>query len=145
MDYKEIMENVWSDVQKLIPEHLARLSWSGEQLREYQTKALRDLLRAAKENTVFYKDALSSVDIDNFTLEDLPTLPPNDKTIHMDRWDDFVAAPGITYEIVEKHLEGVRKGVIKTPFYNDEYFFFLQEAPLENAAYFSGTWNSSDK
>lgn len=123
LDYKEIMENVWNDVQKLMPEHLARLSWSGEQLREYQTKALRDLLRAAKENTVFYKDALSTVDIDNFTLEDLPTLPPNDKTIHMDRWDDFVAAPGITYEIVEKHLEGVRKGVIKTPFYNDKFLF----------------------
>jgi hypothetical protein len=32
MDYKEIMENVWSDVQKLMPEHLSRLSWSGEQL-----------------------------------------------------------------------------------------------------------------
>jgi|GEM_PF-1916226 len=123
MDYKKIMENVWSDVQNLMPEHLERLSWTREELRQHQTKALRNLLRVAKENTVFYKDVLSSVDIDNFTLEDLPTLPPNDKTIHMDRWDDFVAAPGITYEIVEQHLEGVRKREIKSPFFNDEFLF----------------------
>ncbi len=123
MDYKKIMENVWSDVQKLMPEHLERLSWTPEQLRDYQTKALRDLLRTAKENTIFYNDVLSSVDIDNFNLEDLPTLPPNDKTLHMDRWDDFIAAPGITYDIAEKHLEGVRTGKIKDTFFNDEYLF----------------------
>jgi phenylacetate-coenzyme A ligase PaaK-like adenylate-forming protein len=123
VDYKKIMENVWSDVQKLMPEHLERLSWTPEQLRDYQTKALRDLLRTAKENTIFYNDVLSSVDIDNFNLEDLPTLPPNDKTLHMDRWDDFIAAPGITYDIAEKHLEGVRTGKIKDTFFNDEYLF----------------------
>ena len=109
MDYKKVIENVWTDVQRLIPEHIERLAWSREQVNNYQTKALRDLLRNAKENTVFYKDALSSVDVDNFTLEDLPSLPPNDKTLHMDRWADFVAAPAITYALVERHLEGVRK------------------------------------
>ncbi len=62
MDYKKIMESLWADIQKLMPEHLQRLSWIPEQLREYQTKALRDLLRNAKENTVFYKDVLSSID-----------------------------------------------------------------------------------
>ncbi|MGB2693186.1 MAG: hypothetical protein WBC96_11885 [Thermodesulfobacteriota bacterium] len=123
MSYEEIMKGVWADVQKLMPEHIERLSWPSEQLRQYQTAALRKLLRAAKENTAFYKDILGEVDIDNFTLQDLSSLPPNDKTLHMDRWDDFVAAPGITYEIVEKHLEGVRKGETKTPFYNDEYLF----------------------
>jgi len=122
MDYKKILENVWTDVQKLMPEHLERLAWTREQLRDYQTKALRDLLRDAKENTVFYKNVLSSVDIDNFNLEDLPSLPPNDKTLHMDRWDDFVAAP-VTYDIAEKHLEGVRTGKIKDSFFNDEYLF----------------------
>ena len=123
MDYKKVLENVWGDVQKLMPEHIERLSWSSEQLRDYQTTALRNLLRAAKENTVFYREALASVDIDNFNLEDLPSLPPNDKTLHMDRWDDFVAVPGITYDIVEQHLERLRKGEIDDPFYNNEYLF----------------------
>ncbi|MGB2691238.1 MAG: hypothetical protein WBC96_01960 [Thermodesulfobacteriota bacterium] len=117
------MKSVWADVQKLMPEHVARLSWTSEQLRDYQTTALRKLLRAAKENTVYYREVLDSVDIESFTLEDLHLLPPNDKTLHMDRWDDFVAAPGITYEVVEKHLEGVREGEIENPFYNDEYLF----------------------
>lgn len=117
------MKGVWADVQKLMPEHIERLSWTSEQLRQHQTTALRNLLTAAKENTVYYKEVLEFVDIDNFTLQDLSSLPPNNKTLHMDRWDDFVAAPGITYEIVEKHLEGVRKGEIENPFYNDKYLF----------------------
>ncbi len=122
MDYKKIMESVWADVQKLMLGHLERLSWTPEQLLQYQTKALRELLKNAKENTVFYKEALSSIDIDSFNLEDLPTLPPNDKNLHMDRWDDFVAAP-VTYEMAEKHLEGVRAGEISNPFYHNEYLF----------------------
>lgn len=123
MSYKEIMKGVWADVQGLMPEHIERLSWTPEQLRQHQTTALRDLLKTAKENTNYYREVLGSVDIGNFTLEDLTSLPPTDKTLHMERWDDFVAAPGITYEIVEHHLEKLRKGVIKTPFYNDEYLF----------------------
>jgi len=123
MNYKEIMKGVWADVQEMMPGHLNRLSWTPEQLRQFQTTALRNLLREAKEKTVFYGEALRSVDVETFTLDDLPSLPPNDKTIHMDRWDDFIAAPGITYDIVENHLESFRKGVIKEPFYNGEYLF----------------------
>jgi phenylacetate-coenzyme A ligase PaaK-like adenylate-forming protein len=123
MNYKEIMKGVWADVQKLMPGHLERLTWTTEQLRQFQTTALRNLLREAKEKTVFYGEALGSVNIETFTLDDLPSLPPNDKTLHMDRWDDLIAAPGITYDIVENHLEDFRKGVIKEPFYNGEYLF----------------------
>ncbi len=123
MDYKKIMESVWADIQKLMPEHLERLSWTPEQLREYQTKALRGILTFAKENTPFYQEVLSSVDTGNFKIEDLSKLPPTDKTLHMERWDDFVAAPGITYEIAEKHLERVRSGKLENPFYNDRYLF----------------------
>jgi len=123
MDYKKIMESVWADVQKLMPEHLQRLSWTPEQLRDYQTKALRELLTFAKENTPFSQEVLSSVDTANFNIEDLSKLPPTDKTLHMERWDDFIAAPGITYEIAEKHLERVRSGKLENPFYNDRYLF----------------------
>ena len=123
MDYKQIMKGVWADVQKLIPEHIERLAWSREQVRDYQTKALRELLTAAKENTKYYGEVLKSVDIENFNLEDLSSLPPHDKIVHMDRWDDFIAAPGITYDIAEKHLEDVRSGSITNPFYNNQYLF----------------------
>ncbi|GJM15011.1 MAG: coenzyme F390 synthetase [Thermodesulfobacteriota bacterium] len=123
MEFKEIMAGVWSDVQELMPEHVERLSWTKDQVREHQTKKFRELLKTAKEKTKYYSELLADVDIDNFTLEDLHILPPNDKTFHMDRWDDFVAAPGITYEVVENHLEKLRKGEIDDPFYNDEYLF----------------------
>jgi len=123
MNYKDIMKGVWADVQDLMPGHIVRLSWTRERLRQFQTEALRNLLREARRSTNFYGEALGSVDIDSFTLEDLATLSPNDKTLYMDRWDDFIAAPGITYEIVENHLKDFREGVITEPFYNDEYLF----------------------
>jgi phenylacetate-coenzyme A ligase PaaK-like adenylate-forming protein len=123
MDSHGILQGIWADVQKRMPEHVSRLTWSREQVREYQTKALRELLTTAKQNTKYYKEALKSVDTERFNIEDLPSLPPHDKIVQMERWDDFIAAPGITYEIAEKHLEGLRSGSIKNPFYNDRYLF----------------------
>lgn len=123
LGYKDVMSSIWADVEKLMPEHVERLSWTSEKLRQYQTEALRNLLTEAKEKTRFYGELLGTVDIGNFTLEDLTSLPSTDKTLHMDRWDDFIAVPGITYKIVEDHLEKLRKSDIDDPFYNDEYLF----------------------
>lgn len=106
-----------------MPEHLRRLSWTKDELREHQTAALREILTLAKEKTVFYGDALKSVDTQTFDLEDLQSIPPTNKTERMDRWDDFLASPGLSYEIAENHLERLRKGEIENPFYNDEYLF----------------------
>jgi len=123
MNYHEIMKGVWEDVQTIMPGHVERLSWTPDQLREYQTSTLRKLLLHSRNNTKYYGEVLKNVDLESFTLEDLATLPPNDKNLHMDRWDDFIAAPGITYEIAENHLKAFREGKITEPFYNDEYLF----------------------
>jgi len=123
MDYKQITEKIWGDVEKAMPDHLRRLSWSKDKLRNHQTNGLRAILNLAKEQTVFYGEVLKSVNTYTFNLEDLSTLPPTDKTLHMEKWDDFVAAPGITCEIAENHLEGIRKGELKNPFYNENYLF----------------------
>jgi len=123
MNYKEIMSIVWADVQGLMPEHVSRLSWSCEQVTQYQTKALRELLKTAKENTKYYGDLLAAIDVDNFNLENLASLPPHDKIAHMERWDDFVATPEISYDIAEKHMEGVRTGEIENPFFKEKYLF----------------------
>jgi len=106
-----------------MPGHIQRLSWTKKELREHQTTALREILTLAKERTVFYGDALKSVDTQTFNLEDLPSIKPTNKTEHMDRWDDFLTVPELSYEIAEKHLERLRKGEIENPFYNDEYLF----------------------
>ena len=68
MDYKTIMNDVWKEVQGIMPEHIQRLSWSKEQVAQYQTKALRELLKVAKENTKYYSEVLSDVDVDNFNI-----------------------------------------------------------------------------
>ena len=123
MKFDDIMNDIWSDVQALIPEHVERLSWSQEQVREHQTKQLRKLLRLAKGNTKYYREILADIDVDTFEVEDLATLPPHDKIAHMDRWDDFIAVPDVTYEQAEAHLERLRHGETKNPFYNEKYLF----------------------
>ena len=60
------------------------------------------------------------MDADNFRLGDIQELPPHDKLAHMERWDDFIAAPGITYEIAERHMDAVRSGEEANPFYRNE-------------------------
>ena len=123
MDFNCIMEKVWEEVQDLMPEHVERLSWTKDQVREHQTKKLRELLKTAKDKTKYYGEILSDVDVDNFNLEDLSNLPPHDKIAHMDRWDDFLAVKDVSYNDAEKHLEKLRKGEIDNPFYNNEYLF----------------------
>lgn len=101
----------------MLPGHIERLSWTRENVRDHQTDSLRRLLRAAKDNTKFYGDVLAGVDVDNFRLEDIQELPPHDKIAHMERWDDFIAAPGITYEIAEWYIDAIRSGAESNPFY----------------------------
>ena len=121
--YKEIIENIWSQSQNKMPEHLKRLHWTEDELRSHQTQALREILTLAKQRTVFYGDLLKSVDTKSFNLEDLTSLPPTNKREHMERWDDFITVPGLTYVIAESHLEKLRKGEIENPFYDDKYLF----------------------
>ena len=121
--YEEIIESIWADVQQSMPGHIKRLYWTKEELAEHQTEALRDILTLAKEKTAFYGDLLKSVNTEAFNLEDLKSIPPTNKAEHMERWDDFITVPGLTYEIAERHLEKLRKGEIENPFYDDKYLF----------------------
>lgn len=123
MNFDDIMKNVWADVRALMPEHVERLSWSREQVRGHQTKQLRKLLRVAKDKTKYYGEILADIDVDNFAPEDLHSLPPHDKIAHMDRWDEFVAVPDVTYEQAEAHLEKLRRGEITNPFFDKKYLF----------------------
>lgn len=123
MDFNCIMEKVWVEVQALMPEHVERLSWTEEQVKEHQTNKLRELLTVAKEKTKYYGEILADVDVDTFRIEDLKTLPPHDKIVHMDRWDDFSTTPELTYEIAEKHMESIRTGGNENPFYKGKYLF----------------------
>ena len=65
MEFNDIMKNIWRDVQAQMPEHVKRLSWSKEQVREHQTKKLRELLRVAKEKAKYYGEILSDVDVED--------------------------------------------------------------------------------
>lgn len=123
MGYKEIMNQVWGAVQELMPEHVQRLSWTHEQVREHQTKRLRELLRVAKEKTKYYGEILGDIDVDTFEIDDLATLAPHDKIAHMDRWDDFVTTTELSYEVAESHMEDIRSGRTDNPFYKEKYLF----------------------
>jgi hypothetical protein len=47
---------------ELLPEHLERLRWSADRLREERTKRLRELVASAKERSPWHRARLAAVD-----------------------------------------------------------------------------------
>ena len=59
----------------LLPEHLERLSWSADRLREERSKRLRALVALAKERSSWHRQRLADVDERTLDEDDLRTCP----------------------------------------------------------------------
>jgi len=71
-------------------EHVERLTWDAETLARHQTEKLRNLLAFAIEHSPFHAARLAGIDLDRFTLADLPRLPVMEKPAMMERFDEVV-------------------------------------------------------
>ena len=58
-----------------VDEHVARLRWDADQIRELQTSRLRHLLAHAREHAPFHGDRLAGIDIADVDPDDLQALP----------------------------------------------------------------------
>ena len=123
MSYESSRSSLLKRVHSSIDEHIKRLSWSRKQLVEFQADRLRVILKTARDKSNYYREILQNIDIDSFTLKDLPTLPVLKKSTVMQNWDDIVTVEGITRKVAENHLESLRDGKMDNPYYGDEYLF----------------------
>ena len=106
-DYESLRQRHLADLAALMPEHVQRLRWPAERLRQERRDRLRDLLRVARSSSPWHRDRLAGVDPDGFEETDLAGLPPMTKDDLMANWDGVVTDRRLTLDLVEGHLAGL--------------------------------------
>jgi phenylacetate-CoA ligase len=106
--YEELRQRHLADLGGLLPEHVQRLRWPAERLRQERRDRLRDLLRTALASSPWHRERLAGVDPDRFEEADLAGLPPMTKDDLMANWDGVVTDRRLTLDLVEGHLAGLQ-------------------------------------
>jgi phenylacetate-CoA ligase len=106
-DYEQLRQRHLADLAVLMPEHVQRLRWPAERLRQERRARLRDLLARATSSSPWHRDRLAGVDPGGFEEADLAGLPPMTKDDLMANWDGVVTDPRLTLDLVEGHLAGL--------------------------------------
>jgi phenylacetate-CoA ligase len=103
-DYEDLRQRHLGDLGTLLPEHIQRLRWPAERLRQQRRERLRDLLRVAKASSPWHRDRLAGIDPDTFEEPNLPDLPAMTKDDLMANWDGVVTDRRLNLGLVEGHL-----------------------------------------
>jgi phenylacetate-CoA ligase len=106
-EYEDLRQRHLADLAALLPEHVQRLRWPAERLRQERRDRLRDLLRVAVASSPWHRDRLAGVDPGAFEEADLAGLPPMTKDDLMASWDGVVTDRRLTLDLVEGHLAGL--------------------------------------
>ena len=85
-------------------EHLGRLSWSAERLREERTSRLRELVATAKERSSWHRRRLADVDPQAIDEDRLAELPVMHKDEMMEHFNEIVTDPRVTLEAANDHI-----------------------------------------
>jgi len=102
--YEELRRKQVHQMLASIPDFVGRLAWPRAQIEVQRRRALRLLLRVAKEYSPWYRERLRDIDPGSVTEADLAQVPPTTRDELMDHWDDIVIYPSLKLESVEAHL-----------------------------------------
>lgn len=97
----------------LLPAHFERLAWTRELIDSERERALRELVRVAKERSPWHRERLATVDPAGLALSDLTSLPTMTKEDLMSHFDDIVTNRRVTLAAANAHLEALER---------DDYF-----------------------
>jgi phenylacetate-coenzyme A ligase PaaK-like adenylate-forming protein len=90
---------------QLLPEYVARIDWSPEQVRAEQLRALRQLLSDAVERSPWHRERLDGRDPMRLSADEVASLPPMTKDDLMENFDAIVTDRRVTRRVCEEHLE----------------------------------------
>jgi phenylacetate-CoA ligase len=91
-------------VQAAIDDHVGRLDWSAEQIRQHRDWRLRSLLAYAHERSAFYAERLRGLDFATMTAGDLGSIPMLTKADAQAQWDAIVTTPDFNRQAAERVL-----------------------------------------
>jgi phenylacetate-coenzyme A ligase PaaK-like adenylate-forming protein len=106
-EYEDLRQRHVAELAVLLPQHVQRLRWPAERLRQERQDRLRDLLRVAMASSPWHRERLDRVDPDDFEEADLAGLSPMTKDDLMANWDQVVTDRRLTLDLVEGHLAGL--------------------------------------
>jgi phenylacetate-coenzyme A ligase PaaK-like adenylate-forming protein len=87
-----------------IPEFVARLAWTRQEIEIQRRRALRLLLRVAVEYSPWHRERLRGIDPGRATEADLASIPPMTRDDLMDHWDEIAIQPEVSLERARAHL-----------------------------------------
>lgn len=108
-------------VAERLPSHVARLSWSAEQIKAERQSALRETLAFAKKNSPWHAERLSQIDAASFTETDLNRLPVMTKADVMSNWDQVVTDRRLTLAGCNDDITAKLDRTTKDYYYLDDY------------------------
>ena len=91
--YQRIRAAHLNAVQAALDDHVGRLDWSAEQIRQHRDKRLRSLLAYAHERSPFYAERLRGLDFEAVTAADVASIPMLTKAEAQNEWDAIVTTP----------------------------------------------------
>ena len=108
-------------VAQRLPEHVARLAWSAEQIKAERQRALRETLAYAKSKSPWHGARLGHFDPGSFTEDELGTLPLMTKADVMANWDEIVTDRRLTLADCNANIAAKLAGACKDYYYLDDY------------------------
>jgi phenylacetate-coenzyme A ligase PaaK-like adenylate-forming protein len=123
--------------QALLPEHLARLSWSADEVRAERERRLRSMIAVAKERSPGHRERLAHLDAERVTEADLASIPPMTKDDLMRNFDGIVTDRRLSRASVEAHLDRSEGN----PYLLDEYRVVASGGSSGTRGVFVYDWN----
>jgi phenylacetate-coenzyme A ligase PaaK-like adenylate-forming protein len=105
--YEAVRQRHVARMMEMMPEFLARLSWSREEVRGARESGLRAILAHAQAHSPWHRRRLTGVAADRVREADLGDLPVMTKDDLMTHFDEIVTDPRVTRDVVEAHLAGL--------------------------------------
>jgi phenylacetate-CoA ligase len=103
-EYQRIRAAHLAAVAATMDDHVGRLDWSSERIRDHRERKLRAHLGYARERSPFYADRLSGLDLDTVTVADLTAVPMLTKAEAQGGWDAIVTTPELNHAGAERFL-----------------------------------------
>src|SRR5215216_2266609 len=91
-------------MRQRIPAHLERIGWPQARLKKEREARLRELIKIARERSLWHRERLGHLNLDQIGEEDLSSILVMTKHNLMTNYDQIVTDPAITLDRIEFHL-----------------------------------------
>jgi phenylacetate-coenzyme A ligase PaaK-like adenylate-forming protein len=102
--YEGVRQRHVARFRELLPEYVANIGWTAQQLRRAQDEGLRDLVATAIKRSPWHRERLGDLDVAGLRAADLEGLPVMTKRDLMENFDDIVTDGRIDRATCERHL-----------------------------------------